>query len=263
MANEEGPEHMPDCIYCGHKYARCQDEHFNKVVVERPTDAECEYCRHDNDACRRECYGLDAVAGYQQGSNNLDDLDVSVGAHQGIVASFSTKTQYGFIIGKDGSDIFFHFRECDDGAMPQRGDVVFYNFVPSLVRPGHMVAINVTGGTGEVKRNSSPRGPFLGTIRFFVADKGYGFITGVDGEDIIVHISECVDGATPQRNDIITFDLKVSADDPMHRMAVNVTGGSGFRGLTPSKRFKRAKPIVVKASQLVLADRIYCGRIAT
>jgi cold shock protein len=45
-----------------------------------------------------------------------------------------------------------------------------------------------------------------GTVKFFKADKGFGFIVADGGEEIFVHISGCVDEIT--KDDRVTFDTQ-------------------------------------------------------
>ena len=45
-----------------------------------------------------------------------------------------------------------------------------------------------------------------GTIKFFNASKGFGFITQDNGKDIFFHISE-VDGPEPQDGDKVEFEV--------------------------------------------------------
>lgn len=45
-----------------------------------------------------------------------------------------------------------------------------------------------------------------GTVKFFNAAKGFGFITKKDGSDIFFHISE-VQGPQPQDGDKVEFEI--------------------------------------------------------
>ncbi|CAK0891053.1 unnamed protein product [Prorocentrum cordatum] len=71
------------------------------------------------------------------------------GAHRGTCKSFSAQSEYGFIVGEDGSDIFLHQRAMVDGSTPKQGDTLQYDLEPSRSRPDKMQATNVTGGTGK------------------------------------------------------------------------------------------------------------------
>ena len=52
-----------------------------------------------------------------------------------------------------------------------------------------------------------------GEIKFFKADKGFGFIVSEEaGNDVFFHISNCVEGYQPQEGDKITFDLGQGRD---------------------------------------------------
>ena len=61
-----------------------------------------------------------------------------------------------------------------------------------------------------------------GTVKWFNADKGYGFITGEDGNDVFVHFSAIqTDGfKTLEEGQKVTFDEESSDRGPQ---AVNVT----------------------------------------
>ncbi|MCK5062820.1 MAG: cold shock domain-containing protein, partial [Candidatus Aenigmarchaeota archaeon] len=45
-----------------------------------------------------------------------------------------------------------------------------------------------------------------GTVKWFNADKGFGFIEGDDGEDYFVHHTALAEGTTINENDKVTFE---------------------------------------------------------
>ncbi|MGB0443622.1 MAG: cold-shock protein [Flavobacteriaceae bacterium] len=45
-----------------------------------------------------------------------------------------------------------------------------------------------------------------GSVKFFNASKGFGFITSESGEDVFVHIS-ALDGLNISEGDNVTFDI--------------------------------------------------------
>jgi len=61
-----------------------------------------------------------------------------------------------------------------------------------------------------------------GTVKWFNADKGFGFITGEDGKDVFAHFSQInVDGfKTLEEGQEVTFDL---AQGPKGPQAENIT----------------------------------------
>lgn len=58
-----------------------------------------------------------------------------------------------------------------------------------------------------------------GTVKFFNEGKGFGFISGEDGNEYFVHISGLAEGARLQENDSVTFDVEEGDRGPK---AVNV-----------------------------------------
>ena len=48
-----------------------------------------------------------------------------------------------------------------------------------------------------------------GTVKWFSADKGYGFITGEDGNDVFVHFSaiQCEGFKTLEEGQSVSYDL--------------------------------------------------------
>ena len=46
-----------------------------------------------------------------------------------------------------------------------------------------------------------------GTVKFFDAGKGFGFIAGEDGKEYFVHVSALDEGVTLNDDDAVTFDV--------------------------------------------------------
>lgn len=58
-----------------------------------------------------------------------------------------------------------------------------------------------------------------GTVKFFNATKGFGFIAGEDGKEVFVHKSSLGEGVILHDNDSVTYDVEQGDKGPK---AVNV-----------------------------------------
>ena len=64
-----------------------------------------------------------------------------------------------------------------------------------------------------------------GQVKFFKADKGFGFIVSEEGgNDIFFHISNCAEGYQPNEGDMINFDLGQGRDGRTAATNVSPTG---------------------------------------
>ena len=63
-----------------------------------------------------------------------------------------------------------------------------------------------------------------GTVKWFNADKGFGFITGEDGVDVFAHFSQIQkDGfKTLEEGERVTFDLAQGAKGPQAENIVSL-----------------------------------------
>lgn len=59
-----------------------------------------------------------------------------------------------------------------------------------------------------------------GTVKFFNAGKGFGFIASEDGKEYFVHITGLQEGVNLKDNDAVSFDVEEGDRGPK---AVNVT----------------------------------------
>ncbi|MEE8497797.1 MAG: cold shock domain-containing protein [Acidimicrobiia bacterium] len=61
--------------------------------------------------------------------------------------------------------------------------------------------------------------PVTGTVKFFNEDKGFGFITSPDGDDVFVHVSNISSGNTLKEGQSVTYETAPGRKGPE---AVNV-----------------------------------------
>jgi CspA family cold shock protein len=143
-----------------------------------------------------------------------------VGEAKGVVKFFNPQKGFGFIVRDDGGeDVFVHISAVEQAGLTDLADGQPLEF--TLVdRGGRISATNlrIEGEPMAVER--AERGPqrqltgekASGTVKFFNAMKGFGFIQRDDGQpDAFVHISAVERAGIPTLNegDRLEFELEV------------------------------------------------------
>lgn len=147
-----------------------------------------------------------------------------VGEGKGVVKFFNPQKGFGFIVRDDGGDdVFVHISAVEQAGLTDLADGQPLEF--TLVdRGGRISATNlrIEGEPMPVERSGGggDRGPqrqltgekAQGTVKFFNAMKGFGFIQRDDGQpDAFVHISAVERAGIPTLNegDRLAFELEV------------------------------------------------------
>jgi CspA family cold shock protein len=143
-----------------------------------------------------------------------------VGEGKGVVKFFNPQKGFGFIVRDDGGDdVFVHISAVEQAGLTDLADGQPLEF--TLVDRGGKVSatnLRIDGEPMAVER--AERGPqrqltgekAQGTVKFFNAMKGFGFIQRDDGQpDAFVHISAVERAGLPTLNegDRLAFELEV------------------------------------------------------
>jgi CspA family cold shock protein len=146
-----------------------------------------------------------------------------VGSGKGVVKFFNAGKGFGFIQREDGGeDVFVHISSVERAGLEglAEGQQLEFNLVD---RGGKVSAadLQVVGDVIPVeKRDAAPAAPqreltgekATGTVKFFNAMKGFGFITRDDGQpDAFVHISAVERSGMRElaEGDKLEFDIEV------------------------------------------------------
>jgi CspA family cold shock protein len=154
-----------------------------------------------------------------------------VGEGKGIVKFFNPQKGFGFIVRDDGGeDVFVHISAVEQAGLTDLADGQPLEF--TLVdRGGRISATNlrIEGEPMAVER--AERGPqrqltgekASGTVKFFNAMKGFGFIQRDDGQpDAFVHISAVERAGIPTLNEGDRLEFELEVDRRGKTAAVNL-----------------------------------------
>ena len=155
-----------------------------------------------------------------------------VGEGKGIVKFFNPQKGFGFIVRDDGGeDVFVHISAVEQAGLTDLADGQPLEF--TLVdRGGRISATNlrIEGEPMAVERaERAPQRQLTGekasgTVKFFNAMKGFGFIQRDDGQpDAFVHISAVERAGIPTLNEGDRLEFEIEVDRRGKFAAVNLT----------------------------------------
>ena len=159
-----------------------------------------------------------------------------VGTGKGVVKFFNAQKGFGFIQREDGGeDVFVHISAVERAGLEglAEGQALEFNLVD---RGGKISAADLQVVGDVIAAPAKPAAPqrqltgekATGTVKFFNAMKGFGFITRDDGQpDAFVHISAVERSGLRELNegDRLEFDLEV--DRRGKHSAVNLVPRQG------------------------------------
>jgi CspA family cold shock protein len=162
--------------------------------------------------------GGGAGGGFRGGGGGMPPQVVGEG--KGVVKFFNPQKGFGFIVRDDGGDdVFVHISAVEQAGLTDLADGQPLEF--TLVdRGGKVSATNLRIEGEPIAVERAERGPQRqltgekaeGTVKFFNAMKGFGFIQRDDGQpDAFVHISAVERAGLPTLNegDRLAFELEV------------------------------------------------------
>ena len=154
--------------------------------------------------------------------------DAAVGV-LGTVSWYEPGKGYGFIAPDGGgAEIFVHSSAIVVGGVISEGQRVAFLVVEGEKGPqaDHLLPLGAEAARRDIASDGAD-----GTVSWYDADKGFGFVTpDSGGEDAFVHVRALAGGlAELSEGDRVTFDVAASEKGPQARN-VRLVGGSAHRG---------------------------------
>jgi len=159
-----------------------------------------------------------------------------VGQGKGVVKFFNVQKGFGFIQREDGGeDVFVHISSVERAGLEGLAEGQGLEF--TLVDRGGKISASDLVVVGDVipvaKREAAPTRSLTGekatgTVKFFNAMKGFGFITRDDGQpDAFVHISAVERSGMRELNEGDKLEFDIEVDRRGKYSAVNLTPRQG------------------------------------
>lgn len=147
----------------------------------------------------------------------------------GTVTWYEPGKGYGFVTPDGGgAEIFVHSSAIVGGGVISEGQRVAFLVVDGEKGPqaDHLLPLGAQAVQQDVASDGAD-----GTVSWYDADKGFGFVTPVSGgEDVFVHVRALAGGLTElSEGDRVTYDVAASEKGPQAR-SVQLVGGSARRG---------------------------------
>ncbi|WP_188037043.1 cold-shock protein, partial [Actinotalea sp. JY-7885] len=145
----------------------------------------------------------------------------------GTVAWYEPSKGYGFVMPDGGgAQIFVHSSAIVGGGVIAEGQRVAFLVVDGEKGPqaDHLLPLGAQAAQAAVSDGAD------GTVTWYDAEKGFGFVTPeAGGQDIFVHVRALAGGLTElAEGDRVTFDIAESEKGPQARN-VQLVGGSAPR----------------------------------
>ena len=162
-----------------------------------------------------------------------------VGEGKGVVKFFNPQKGFGFIVRDDGGeDVFVHISAVEQAGLTDLADGQPLEFTlvdrggrisaTNLRIEGEPMAVERSGGGGAGAGAGGPQRQLTGekasgTVKFFNAMKGFGFIQRDDGQpDAFVHISAVERAGIPTLNEGDRLEFELEVDRRGKTAAVNL-----------------------------------------
>ena len=162
-----------------------------------------------------------------------------VGEGKGVVKFFNPQKGFGFIVRDDGGeDVFVHISAVEQAGLTDLADGQPLEFTlvdrggrisaTNLRIEGEPMAVERSGGSAAGAGAGGPQRQLTGekasgTVKFFNAMKGFGFIQRDDGQpDAFVHISAVERAGIPTLNEGDRLDFELEVDRRGKYAAVNL-----------------------------------------
>src|SRR5215208_2854584 len=163
-----------------------------------------------------------------------------VGEGKGVVNFFNPQQGFGFIVRDDGGeDVFVHISAVEQAGLTDLADGQPLEFTlvdrggrisaTNLRIEGEPMAVERSGGGGAGGGDRGPQRQLTGekasgTVKFFNAMKGFGFIQRDDGQpDAFVHISAVERAGIPTLNEGDRLEFEIEVDRRGKYAAVNLS----------------------------------------